>query len=162
MSPAKEEFTDFMNNIQVLINKDYKEDYREIAKNNLMNHIHTNKINIILMDYILGGQRCETGIGLATIINDERKNQGKDEIRIVFFSNTVPNNKRISDEMATYEKKHEKLSEWISKGYFGYEHFEEEYFKEKVIEKGIEKLLKKIPQNSNIAPIKIKRYERSK
>jgi hypothetical protein len=138
--PEEKSFSEFMNNIHVVINKDYNEKYVKIAQCYLMKFINDKSIDIILMDFILGGQHCKTGIRLAEVINDERKNNGNGEIPIVFFSKTVSEDKRKTKDEEAYKEKY-KLYKWAPKGYFGYEHLDKEYFEKKVIEEGIEKLL---------------------
>lgn len=138
--PKKDSFSKFMDYVQVIINIDYKEKYVKKAKDYLKNFIVEKSINIILMDYILAGQHCKTGIGLAEVINDTRKEEQEKEIPIVFFSKTELNNERKSKEEEKYKTKYE-LYEWRPKGYFGYEHLEKDYFKKKVIEEGIKVLL---------------------
>jgi CheY-like chemotaxis protein len=138
--PLDDDYSTFMDNIQVLINNDYSDKYQQKAKEYLKEFIETKSIDIILMDFILAGQHCKTGVELAITINDLRKADSKDVIPICFFSKTVLNDERRSEKEENYKRKFN-LFNWIPKGFFGYEHLEKDYFENKVIKEGIRKLL---------------------
>ena len=139
--PESGHFSMFMNNIHVITNNDYivdnNYDYQRKAESYLFNYINNHSIDIILMDYILGGQHCITGIDLAKVINVNRNRGDNNKIPIVFLSKIELNDKSKSEA----EEKYIYLFKWAAKGYFGYEHLEEDYFKKKVITEGIEYLL---------------------
>lgn len=130
------DYSTFIDCVRVWVNEQYEKDYRDIALANIREKINENKIELILMDHLLGGaQHCHTGIDLAIEINKVEK----PELPIAFLSQVEHTEKRRSEAYEKYKKDH-KLSKWIHKGYFGDEILKEDYFKSRVIPE-IENLL---------------------
>jgi CheY-like chemotaxis protein len=132
--PSEVKFVVFMNNVHVIINNNYSNEYIEQAKKYLFTFIKEKKIDLILMDHILGSYHCDTGIELARKIYNPDNNMPN--IPIVFFSKTNSTNHKLLKDYDSFKEEFSAVkSEWAPKGYFGYEHLDPEYFQSKVIDK---------------------------
>ncbi len=135
----KEEYISFIDNVRVWVNENYDFEYRKKALANIEQYIEANAIELIIMDYILGGaHHCLTGIDLADNINAGR---GKDNLLpILFLSKTEFTNKEREEGNNVrkkgyneYCKKFPETSNWLHKGYFGDEILNPAYLKNNVI-----------------------------
>lgn len=132
--PSESCYIKFIDNVRVWVNNQYKPNYREKAINYLKDFIEQNKIEMIIMDHILGGAyHCFTGIDLAEEIN--RSKSVENCMPVLFLSKTEHNEKNRMFKYENYKKIYPEdiCTKWIHKGYFGDEILSEEYFKKMVI-----------------------------
>lgn len=131
--PEKTSYINFVDHVRVWVNQLYNSSYRESGIVFITNYIKSNKIELIIMDHILGGaHHCLTGIDLAKEINQRRIKENLDVIPIAFLSKTVHNDaKRLVDYDGYKQRFYH--SESIHKGYFGDEILKVDYFNSRVI-----------------------------
>lgn len=123
--------TEFVNYVKVWVNEEYPDAYKKEAFEKICNQIEKNQIDLILMDYILGGGcKCKTGIALARAINSEREGV---ELPVLFMSRTEGSEKRRLVDYNRYMADFPQLSQWLHKGFFGDEILNEDYFSNVVI-----------------------------
>lgn len=134
----KDEYIKFIDKVRVWINEEYHEDFINIALAEIVKQIvkceegTNNKIELILMDHILGGpHHCKTGIDLAIKLDE---NKTIKHIPIVFLSKTPDEEKNRLTGYESYKKK-KSVTGWIHKGYFGEEILKKNYFKKNVTDK---------------------------
>lgn len=148
--PVENEYIEFMDNVRVWINKEYRK-RREEAEDYINEYIKKYHIDIIIMDQILGGaHHCMTGIDMARMINGNiEKAMVK---RVIFLSKIEFNNKERMHAYSEYDELYPGTSVWIHKGYFGDEILEEKYFKKNVMPEII-KINKSIGEKNQIMRI---------
>lgn len=128
-----DEFVKFIDHIRVWVNEEYQPHQRILAYSYLTNFINTNNINLVLMDYKLGGaHHCLTGIHLAEELNNSRLRNKKEILPVYFLSKTELNDKKREEHFNSYKEKFAR-TEWIHKGYFGEEILEATYFNRNVL-----------------------------
>ncbi len=156
--PNKGNFIDFIDNIRVIVNKEYGEKLRKIAFSFLLDYIDKNNIELIIMDHILGGAyHCLTGIDLADAINKSFIENEKGLIPILFLSKSEHNDpKRVESKegkigFIEYEKEY-KNTLWVNKGLFGDEILKKEYFL-KFVSPKIDELYQSTKEKSYIEKI---------
>lgn len=139
--PTDDEFILFIDHIRVWINKQYNSDYRDKAWKYIENCICSKKIELIVMDHILGGaHHCQTGIDLAVELNSKRIENDKSIIPVLFLSKTEDNEESRFKKYEKYEGEFPGTSLWVHKGFFGDEILNSDYIEKRVIPP-IEKLL---------------------
>lgn len=132
-SDNDDEFVKFIDHIRVWVNEEYQPHHRILAYSYLTNFIDKNNINLVLMDYKLGGaHHCLTGIHLAEELNNFRLRNKKEILPVYFLSKTELNDKKREERFNSYKEKFAK-TEWIHKGYFGEEILEATYFNRNVL-----------------------------
>jgi hypothetical protein len=140
--PTKDDYVCFIDNVRVWVNKEYKPNYITDALNYLNKFIVDKKIELILVDHILGGaHHCFTGIRLAEALNETRTTSNT-VLPVIFISKTEHTDKTRITDFESYKSKYPNTSKWVHKGYFGDVILEPEFLKKNVVPE-IEKLLKK-------------------
>ncbi len=137
---SSQKYVDFIDNARVWVNGNYNPDYREIGLLNIENTIKDNNIELIVMDHILGGGYSnDTGIELATTINNRRKETEPilNILPIIFLSKTEHNefNRCIKYDIYRLTFDSDAKSDWVHKGYFGDEILKKDYIQNNLVEK---------------------------
>lgn len=140
-------YSKFIDNVAVWVNEQYP--IRDKAEKYIIEYVLDFKIDIIIMDHIIGGaHHCLTGVDLAIMINKYMAKNDK-IVKVLFLSNVEYGNKERLSKYCDYQKLFPESSEWVLKGYFGDEILNKEYFEKNII-KVISELLgdsKKINRN---------------
>ncbi len=136
----EEDFIKFIDNVRVWINEQNKQTLKNKAIKIIKDYINENKIELILMDHILGGPHyCKNGIDLAIELDKDVKIK---KLPIIFLSKTPNEDKERDTGFDVYKEGYKEngtetrkgdLTYWIHKGYIGNRILEEAYFKQKVI-----------------------------
>lgn len=127
---TESEFIELIDNVKVWINEQYNSAYRTYAIENIMNYIKMHKIDLIIMDYKLGGAYDSlTGIDLAMKINKHNNL----EIPVIFLSRTPQPEEKRQRKYEDYKMEfHRHL--WVHKGYLGLK-MDRGFFKKYIFDK---------------------------
>ncbi len=132
-SDSSDEYVNFIDHIRIWVNDEYLSHHRDLAFSYLTSYIENNRINLVLMDYKLGGaHHCKTGIDLAEELNNFRLENNQELLPVYFLSKTELNDRKREERFNNYKGKFDK-TEWIHKGYFGEEILETTYFNKNVL-----------------------------
>lgn len=132
--PDKSGYIEFIERVRINVNTKYPEQYIKESFQYILNCIETWKIDLIVMDYKLGAAyTCHTGVDLAMKINNEREENNKQLLPVIFFSKTEQNDLKRTSKNDQYNKRFPLTSKWVAKNYFGYEMFAESYIENQLV-----------------------------
>lgn len=110
--PCEKEYRIFIENVQIILDRRYTEEYTKIALDYLFSYITNNDINILIIDQTLNGHtESNDGIYLAQLLN----NNGH-YIPIIFFSQ---NSFHEKNTIISVNKHIKSKNYWVEKGFGG-------------------------------------------